>query len=143
MTRTHSIALLAAAAGLAFMGCKSSGDDGGATKTSQPTGTRVEINCAGATSIAPLMAKWTAEYERVAPGAQIYYQSVGSGAGVSKFLEHSVLFGTTDAPMTDAQLKDAKAPRFDPHSTHDGGSPRRSIGAGGCMQRESVPLARR
>jgi tetratricopeptide (TPR) repeat protein len=54
-----------------------------------------------------------------------------------------VIFECRDPRWTEYAEGAIRALRFDPHSTHDGGSPRRSIGAGGCMQRESVPLARR
>ena len=90
-------------------GCKSSTDaPAGAPATSK--GPKIEINGAGSTSIAPLMAKWATEFLKASAGTQIYYQSVGSGAGIKQLIAHSVQFGATDSPMTDAQLKEAKSP---------------------------------
>ncbi len=40
---------------------------------------------------------------------KINYQSIGSGGGVRQFLEGTVDFGASDAPMTDEQMGKAKA----------------------------------
>ena len=44
------------------------------------------------------------------PDVQINYQSIGSGGGIRQVLEGTVDFGATDGPMTDEQLRQAKAP---------------------------------
>ncbi len=44
------------------------------------------------------------EYPNAKCGADVNYQSVGSGAGINNLLQNIVQFGATDAPMTDAQL---------------------------------------
>jgi len=44
------------------------------------------------------------EYPSAKCGADVNYQSVGSGAGINDLLQNIVQFGATDAPMTDAQL---------------------------------------
>ncbi len=90
-------------------GCKDSASQAGKPAPPAPSGPKIEINGAGSTSIAALMNKWATEY-RKASDTQIYYQSVGSGAGVKQLIGHTVQFGATDAPMTDAQLKEAKSP---------------------------------
>jgi phosphate transport system substrate-binding protein len=65
------------------------------------------INGAGATFPFPLYSKWFSEYRKVDPAVEINYQSVGSGAGIRQFLDRTVDFGASDAPMTDDQLKKA------------------------------------
>jgi phosphate transport system substrate-binding protein len=62
------------------------------------------INGAGATFPYPLYSKWFSEYQKVDADTAINYQSIGSGGGIRQFLEKTVDFGATDAPMTDEQL---------------------------------------
>src|SRR5687767_14265639 len=58
------------------------------------------INGAGATFPFPLIDTWRVEYQKVQPGVNINYQSIGSGGGVKQFTEKTVDFGATDAPLT-------------------------------------------
>lgn len=67
------------------------------------------INGAGATFPYPLYSKWFSEYQKVAPEVRINYQSIGSGGGIRQFLEKTVDFGATDAPMTEEQLAKSQA----------------------------------
>lgn len=60
----------------------------------------VTINGAGATFPFPLIDTWRVEYQKVQPGVNINYQSIGSGGGVKQFTEKTVDFGATDAPLT-------------------------------------------
>lgn len=66
------------------------------------------INGAGASFPYPLYAKWFSEYQKKNPDVQINYQSIGSGGGIRQFTQKTVDFGASDAPMTDAQLTEAK-----------------------------------
>jgi phosphate transport system substrate-binding protein len=68
----------------------------------------LKINGAGATFPYPIYSKWFDEYQKKNPQVAINYQSVGSGAGIRQFLEKTIDFGATDAPMTDEQLSKAK-----------------------------------
>ena len=68
------------------------------------------INGAGATFPYPLYSKWFSEYQKVDPDTAINYQSIGSGGGIRQFLEKTVDFGATDAPMTDEQLAKSSIP---------------------------------
>jgi phosphate transport system substrate-binding protein len=77
--------------------------------TQAPAG-NVPLNGAGSSFVYPLMSKWSADYQKIVPTAQINYQSVGSGAGIRQLIQHTVQFGATDGPMTDDQLKEAAAP---------------------------------
>jgi phosphate transport system substrate-binding protein len=70
--------------------------DGSATARAALTG-------AGATFPNPIYTKWFDAYAKET-GVRINYQSIGSGGGIRQFIEGTVDFGATDAPMTDQQL---------------------------------------
>lgn len=61
---------------------------------------------AGATFPAPLYQKWFAEYA-AKTGVQINYQPIGSGGGIKNITAHAVDFGASDAPMSDAEERNA------------------------------------
>lgn len=63
----------------------------------------VTLNGAGATFPYPLLFKWSSEYNKINPGAQINYQSVGSGAGIKQITARTVDFGASDAPLSDQE----------------------------------------
>jgi phosphate transport system substrate-binding protein len=66
------------------------------------------INGAGATFPYPIYSKWFDQFHK-ANGAQINYQSVGSGAGIKQVTEGTVDFGASDGPMNDDQIKAFRA----------------------------------
>lgn len=66
------------------------------------------INGAGATFPFPLYSKWFSEFNKLHTDLKFNYQSIGSGGGIKQITEHTVDFGASDAPMSDAEL--AKAP---------------------------------
>jgi len=66
----------------------------------------VILNGAGATFPYPLISKWSSEYNKINPEAQINYQSVGSGAGIKQITARTVDFGASDAPLTDKEFAD-------------------------------------
>ncbi len=68
------------------------------------------INGAGATFPFPLYSKWFSDYRKVDPQVEVNYQSVGSGAGIRQFLDRTVDFGASDAPMSDEQIAKADGP---------------------------------
>jgi len=74
---------------------------------SEPRGSLVRINGAGATFPYPIYAKWFDEFYRMHPNVQINYQSIGSGGGIRQLLAGTVDFGGSDSPMTDEQLAQA------------------------------------
>lgn len=96
--------LIALMLGLSVSACtKSSGTASPATSGSASaasSGSIVSLSGAGATYPTPLYQRWFAEYNKVNPGTQVSYQSVGSGAGVEQFLAGTVDFGASDAPLT-------------------------------------------
>lgn len=64
---------------------------------------------AGATFPYPLVAKYADEYARLTGGkVRINYQSIGSGGGIRQFLEQTVHFGASDAPLDDQRLKEVR-----------------------------------
>ena len=62
-----------------------------------------DITGAGATFVFPTMSKWSADYN-AATGHRINYQSIGSGGGIAQMKANTVDFGSTDAPLTPADL---------------------------------------
>jgi phosphate transport system substrate-binding protein len=60
---------------------------------------------AGSTFDNPLFSQMfaPANYPKTKCGLKVNYQSVGSGAGINQLLAHTVDFGATDTPLTDAQ----------------------------------------
>jgi len=68
---------------------------------------QMTINGAGATFPFPLIDTWRVEYQTVKPDVNINYQSIGSGGGVKQFIEKTVDFGATDAPLTPEEIQQA------------------------------------
>lgn len=68
-----------------------------------------QLSGAGATFPAPLYQRWAVEYNKLHPGVQVNYQSVGSGAGVKQFVAGTVDFGASDAAMNDKELSSVPA----------------------------------
>ena len=85
------------------------GGTGGTTPGATPTATCPPVSGltgAGSTFDNPLFSQMfaPANYPQSKCGTNVNYQSVGSGAGINQLLAHTVDFGATDSPMTDAQL---------------------------------------
>lgn len=68
----------------------------------------VKLEGAGATFPAPLYKQWIKTYRDIDPKTTIDYAVVGSGEGISRFLDDKVDFGASDAPLTEEQAKAAK-----------------------------------
>src|SRR5918994_3024715 len=68
---------------------------------------QITINGAGATFPFPLIDTWRVEYQTVKPEVTFNYQSIGSGGGVKQFIEKTVDFGATDAPLTAEEIQQA------------------------------------
>lgn len=62
---------------------------------------------AGATFPAPLIQRWTVEYNKLYPSVTINYNPIGSGGGIQQITQKTVDFGASDAPLSDAQLQNA------------------------------------
>jgi phosphate transport system substrate-binding protein len=88
------------------IGCTNYSEDG--KPPAEPTfaTTRVRtFSAAGSTFIAPLMSRWSADYEK-AHKVRVNYRSIGSGAGLSELKQGLLTFAVSDAPLGDPQLKD-------------------------------------
>ena len=68
---------------------------------------QITVNGAGSTFIFPLMDTWRVEYQKVKPGVNINYQSIGSGGGVKQFTAKTVDFGASDAPLSIQEQQNA------------------------------------
>src|SRR5215217_5130308 len=68
---------------------------------------QITINGAGATFPFPLIDTWRVDYKNIKPNVNINYQSIGSGGGVKQFIEKTVDFGATDAPLNEEEGKKA------------------------------------
>src|SRR5882762_6063866 len=68
----------------------------------------VTLNGAGATFPAPLYDKWQGTYTAsVNSKVRVNYDSVGSGAGITRITAKQVDFGASDAPMSAAEFANA------------------------------------
>jgi phosphate transport system substrate-binding protein len=82
----------------ALLGCNS-GNKQAAPQTTMVIG-------AGSTFVNPIMTHWIADFQRLHPGVQINYQSIGSGGGIQQLKQGLVDFGASDAPLDDEKLKE-------------------------------------
>jgi phosphate transport system substrate-binding protein len=90
--------LLILALALLAAGCGGSG--GGSAPEKSLVG-------AGSTLVAPLVAKWSGDYQQRA-GVTVAYGAVGSGAGIAQITGRTVDFGASDAPLTADQATACK-----------------------------------
>jgi phosphate transport system substrate-binding protein len=64
------------------------------------------IGPAGSTFVFPLMTAWIDGYQQAHPGFVVNYRPTRSGAGIEEFKRGMVNFAASDAPLTDAQIRD-------------------------------------
>jgi phosphate transport system substrate-binding protein len=69
------------------------------------------LNGAGATFPYPVYSAWAFDYNKVT-GAQLNYQSIGSGGGIRQITERTVDFGASDAPLAPQQLNKDRLLQF-------------------------------
>ena len=69
-----------------------------------PLAAQVRLNGAGATFPNLIYQKWIITFNQAGKGAELNYQSIGSGGGIRQFSDKTVDFGATDAPMTDSAI---------------------------------------
>src|SRR5690349_16714769 len=62
-----------------------------------PSTPTIELTGDGSSLVYPLLSQWTSNYDASHSGVQINYQSVGSGTGVTDFVNKVVDFAGTDA----------------------------------------------
>src|ERR1044071_539190 len=98
MRRIPSSALSFLAAIALLAGCGGGGGGEGGGKT---------IVGAGSTLVAPLVAKWSGDYEQRA-NVTVTYGAIGSGGGIAQITGRTVDFGASDAPLTPDQASSCK-----------------------------------
>src|SRR5262249_45659382 len=59
---------------------------------------------AGSTFVEPLLREWIKRYQQVAPGVDITYESVGSGAGLDRLRAGQGQFVTSEVPLSDVEV---------------------------------------
>lgn len=72
--------------------------------TSAPGPVRLEGG--GSSFVGPMMKKWAGEYQK-SRGIEVDYSATASGDGIAQMTDKKNLFGCTDAPMNEEQLKAA------------------------------------
>lgn len=65
----------------------------------------ITLTEAGSSLLHQLFNVWAAEYTKTHPGVHITTKSVGSAAGIQQAISGAVHIGTSDAYMSDAQIK--------------------------------------
>jgi phosphate transport system substrate-binding protein len=75
---------------------------GGMTSSASASDANGSVVGAGSTLVAPLMAKWSQDFESK-NNIKVTYGAVGSGAGIAQITSRTVDFGASDAPLSSAQ----------------------------------------
>lgn len=104
------LASLALASALFAVACQPSGTapaDGSAAADRVST----QVSGAGASFIYPLVSRWSVDYN-AATGMQVNYQSIGSGGGIAQVKAGTVDFGSSDKPLSSAELAEAGLGQF-------------------------------
>ncbi|MDB5311320.1 MAG: phosphate transporter substrate-binding protein PhoT family, partial [Gemmataceae bacterium] len=65
---------------------------------------KLTLTAGGSTFVAPIMSYWTDLYGQKT-GTHVAYKGVGSGKGIEGVKDGSFVFGCTDAPMKDEEIK--------------------------------------
>jgi phosphate transport system substrate-binding protein len=74
-----------------------------ASYASSSTQHTITISGAGSTFVAPLIQKWSEEFNDLT-GAQVNYEGKGSGFGVGQFTNKTIDFGASDPPMKNSEF---------------------------------------
>ena len=79
-----------------------------AASASMNLGAATAINGSGATFPAPLYMRWASDFKKVDPNVTVNYQGIGSGAGVTQFIQGITDFGASDVAMKDEEILQAR-----------------------------------
>lgn len=110
MTRKSTVTAIAVALSTVFMilftaGCSGNSENYAEkepTPTNNPIGT---FGAAGSTFVAPLFSRWSDDYV-TSHKMRVNYRPIGSGAALGELKQGFLTFAATDAPLSDAELKD-------------------------------------
>jgi phosphate transport system substrate-binding protein len=70
-----------------------------------------QVTGAGSTFVYPVLSRWASDFKK-SGGAEINYQSIGSGGGIAQIKAGTVDFGATDKPLSSAELSAAGLAQF-------------------------------
>ena len=88
---------------LAGSGCNSGSD-------TAPTSTMTNaIGGVGSTFVDPLMKRWIIGFQQTHPHIGVYYRGEGSAAGIDEIKKSITSFAASDAPLSDAELRNMPA----------------------------------
>lgn len=87
-----AMVLVVAIVGAACSSNNTTGGSSGAFQGAPLTG-------AGSTFAAPMYQQWSHSFLSVEPSAQVNYQAIGSGGGITQFTAKTVNFGASDVPL--------------------------------------------
>ncbi|MEX2600223.1 MAG: phosphate ABC transporter substrate-binding protein PstS [Balneolaceae bacterium] len=105
LLRPILLGILATGLGLFSVAC-SSGDDSQAGSNENS----IDILGAGATFPAPLVTAMADEYRTLTNNRiTVNYQSIGSGGGIRQFIEQTVMFGMSEAFLSDDVMSDIES----------------------------------
>ena len=79
-----------------------------AASASMNLGAATAINGSGTTFPAPLYMRWASDFKKVDPNVTVNYQGIGSGAGVTQFIQGITDFGASDVAMKDEEILQAR-----------------------------------
>ncbi len=95
---------------LSFSGCGGGEGSGNAAEQRAERSARIDILGAGASFPAPLVTAMADEYRGVTNNrVTVNYQSIGSGGGIRQFVEQTIMFGMTEAFLSDDVMQDVEA----------------------------------
>jgi phosphate transport system substrate-binding protein len=105
--------LVSALVGTALSGCNKSVDTSrnASERNSASPASAMDITGAGSTFVYPVLAAWSADYQK-ANGKKVNYQSIGSGGGIAQIKAATVDFGATDKPLDPKELSAAGLAQF-------------------------------
>ncbi len=109
--KTISLFFISGLLALSFFGCGGGeGSRNGAEQRSGRSSDRVDILGAGASFPAPLVTAMADEYRGVTSNrVTVNYQSIGSGGGIRQFVEQTIMFGMTEAFLSDDVMQNVEA----------------------------------
>jgi phosphate transport system substrate-binding protein len=102
--------ILATAVLAACGGAGTPAGDSAQNSQETPSQTR-QITGAGSSFVFPVLSRWSAEHNRLT-GAQVNYQSIGSGGGIAQVKAGTVDFGASDKPLSSTELTESALIQF-------------------------------
>ncbi|HET8611335.1 MAG TPA: phosphate ABC transporter substrate-binding protein PstS [Sphingomonas sp.] len=96
-----TLSIVVGAAALTLAGCH--GKENAPANGGNKARAAQAITGAGSTFIYPVLSAWAADYGKQT-GAQVNYQSIGSGGGISQIKAGTVDFGASDKPLDPQEL---------------------------------------